>query len=388
MRSTCKRPGSTGFWLRTAAAFHLVLASLSCFEQPVSEEIEIRFGPDGRSVIAVIVKIADVDLYRGHPRVRARIEETESAALEGRDVWTRRFEALGPLTSESLEWVKTEGELSRVVHTAVVPRPEDLRRFFADSLVDVFYTTEGGCEELTIYPRQGSRATRQQREVVAAHLTQWSSQIVDYLRALHALYAYLDAHPDRSRACFEKLFEDLLLEEQRGAREEDLREEEVQLLERVQATMNGVFEIFEVVEGQAYSLEELSELVYNPFPARVSLLLPELEKEFEGFRDDPSGRLVVPGLSFWEAFRTQVPWISPDPLLQIFDHLRQEKKETVDLEAFLALPRAVSPLPSAAEARRALEEHLRPAPIYWVRWRKKGHPSGCQLRPVPEIRNR
>jgi hypothetical protein len=47
--------------------------------------------------------------------------------------------------------------------------------------------------------------------------------------------------------------------------------------------MGQVLEILAVPRGAAYSPDEVSHLVYDPFPARLSVKLPGAPMDLEGF---------------------------------------------------------------------------------------------------------
>jgi hypothetical protein len=217
--------------------------------------------------------------------------------------------------------------------------------------------------ELAITPGPSTRATRRQREETEKTLDAWTGSLAEYLRAVQDLYAYLDEHPDRARPCFAALFE-----KEAGK----LSAEEERRLGRLNDAMGQVLEVLAIPPDGAWSPDEVSRLVYDPFPARLSLKLPGEPLEVEGFRKSAEGGLTVRGLGLWEALRSlQGKWISPDPVLVYVEGSRREKQE-VDLDAFLQKPRQAAPahlLPSAREIRTEIEGRLRPEPLYRVVWR-------------------
>jgi hypothetical protein len=61
-------------------------------------------------------------------------------------------------------------------------------------------------------------------------------------------------------------------------------------------------------------------------------------------------------------------WFSPDPALAMWrDDLAKTGKQ-FDLDAFLAIPRRSSAAPTETEVRGAIDNQLKPAPVYRVRW--------------------
>ena len=125
-------------------------------------------------------------------------------------------------------------------------------------------------------------------------------------------------------------------------------------------------------DGAAYSPDEVSHLVYDPFPARLTLKLPAAPQAVEGFLKADDGAFTVASPGLWEALRSlEGRWLSPDPVLVYVESARQGEEGTFDLDAFLAKPRRSAPahlLPSAHEVRAEIEARLKPAPLYRVAW--------------------
>jgi hypothetical protein len=165
------------------------------------------------------------------------------------------------------------------------------------------------------------------------------------------------------------VFKDILPEEGRPSADE-VEKPEKPLVSEVQKAMSEVLQIFDVPADAAYSFEEISRLVYDPFPAPLSVRVPRDILEVEGFARDDRGRLAVPGLSLWGALESLAErWVSPDPVQIYYQQMRSGQKGKFDLEKFLARPRRTGRSPSAEDVSTALEDHLRPASIYRVRWR-------------------
>lgn len=132
-------------------------------------------------------------------------------------------------------------------------------------------------------------------------------------------------------------------------------------------------DVLNVPEGAAYSPDEVSHLVYDPFPARLSLKLPAAASSMEGFLTAEDGSLSVLSPGLWEALRSlEGRWLAPDPVLFYVESAQQEGEGSFDLAAFLAKPRRSAPahlLPSAQEVRTEVVSRLKPAPLYRVSWR-------------------
>ena len=347
------------------------LSLTSCFEAPVREELRLRFLPNGAVVATSIVRITDPE--GSNPALARRLAETRRTLLEGSDPWGARFAAASP-GAERFSWEKRLGTLSSASRSGVITEPEGLETFFRDTSLAVSYIVDParGTAELSIVPGPSTRATRQQREEMEKTLDAWTGDVAEYLRATQDLYAYLDEHPDRARPCFGALFKERLSEKDAKSLS-PLTPEEKRKLDRLDTALGKVVEVLNVPEGAAYSPDEVSHLVYDPFPARLSLKLPAAPQSVEGFRTAEDGALSAPSPGLWEALRSlEGRWLAPDPVLFYVESAQREGEGSLDLDAFLARPRHSEPahlLPSADEVRAEVVSHLKPAPLYRVAWR-------------------
>jgi len=183
-----------------------------------------------------------------------------------------------------------------------------------------------------------------------------------------APWTYLDERPDRAHPCLGTLFEDLLADEVRE-KLEPLTTDELERIDRLRQAMEQVMAILLVPEGADHSPDELSHLVYDPFPARLTVRLPGRPLEApEGFALNPDGKtLVAAGPGLWQALQSlEGRWLAPDPALLYVQRDGREQKEPLDLDALVAQPRRSEPPPSGDEVREVLEGRLRPAPLYRV----------------------
>jgi hypothetical protein len=352
-----------------APAVLLCLVVASCFDHPVREDLLLRFLPNGTVVATSTVRItADQDVE--NPALAQRLAETRRAILDGSDAWGARFALTDP-AAERFWWEKEQGELRAASRSAVIADAERLEALFADTSVGLTYTIDGGQAELTLVPGPATRATRRQREELKKTLDTWSAAIAEYLEAGADLYAHLEREPDRARTCFGLLFADLVDERMLESLDQPT-EEETASIERLEEAMREVVDVLLVPPRAEHSADEISRLVYDPFPARLTVKLPGPPVEVEGFQVGEDGELAVSGLGLWEALRSlEGRWLAPDPVLFYVDSFRQLKRAAIDLDAFVQEPREVAPahdLPSPQEVRAAIEEQLRPAPVYRVSW--------------------
>lgn len=362
-------PRGTARRRRLALAVLLCLGLASCFEPPVREDLHLRFLANGAVVATSTVRIS-ADQDTRNPALSRRLAETRRAILDGSDAWGARFALANP-AAERFWWEKRLGDLAAASRSAAIAEPKGLEALFGDTSVAVTYRIDKdqGLAELILVPGPATRATRRQRQEMERTLEAWAAAIAEYLEAAGDLYAHLERQPDRARNCFGLLFSDLLEDRERKSFEEPA-EEEAAMLERLDEAMRRVTDVLLVPQRAEYSPDEVSHLVYDPFPARLTVKLPGAPVEVEGFQPGEDGALVVAGLGLWEALRSlEGRWLAPDPVLFYVDNSRRGKQATIDLDAFLQKPRQALSAPSAEEVRQAVEELLRPAPLYRASWR-------------------
>ncbi len=310
--------------------------------------------------IELAVEISPGD--ESNERLADRVDRMRRELAGGGDDWSRRFERV-EASVELGFWEKREGLLTHFERAAELERPEDLARFFSDTGLHVSYAVADGVAELAIYPSAPARATRRQRRRVERTLESWVTAVGDYLRSAAGLYAYLDTRPDRAAAAFGDLFGDLVADA--AAEElEPLEEHERRLVGDVEEAMEEVWGILRVESGEEYSLNELSKLVYDPFPCRLTVRPAARAREVEGFAG--AELLVAGGTGLWEALEAlEGRWLSPDPLLLVVRHSRSQKP--IDVFEVAKLARRADPA-AAGELRAAVEEALAPAPLYRAVW--------------------
>jgi hypothetical protein len=338
----------------------LIAALTACLEPPVSESLEIRMRPGGSSIVTIAIAVRKPSDFEGSPKVLQRLDAETRALEEGTDPWSSRLRAASPSEERDVA-DRAEGRLYRVTRHARLDTTADLRAFLRDTGVGVAYEEGPDWAELTILPGRSGRPTTSQRERVKETLGTWSATLAAYFAATADLYAYLDRNPDRARACLAVLLTEL-------PEGETLSDEEARLTKAVDETMSECGEVLVVPSDEAYTIDELSRMVYDPFPAPIRVRVPGAIVEREGYPGDLAAPLVIPTVSLWSSYeRLDGRWATPDIALAVWRHDRAAKEGAFDLEGFLALPRRAS-RPRASEVRDAIEAELRPAPVYRVRW--------------------
>jgi hypothetical protein len=350
---------------RRVAVVLIALPLAGCLEPPVSESLDVRLLRGGASLVSVGVALRDPSDYDKSPRVQQRLESEARGLEAGSDPWSERLRRVEPERRRDVV-DREQGRLRRVVRHALLKSPEDLREFFRDTGVGVAYAEGEDWAELTLTAGSASRATAAQRRRVDVELTDFSSNLAKYAAATKQLYDYLETNPDRARVCLGEV----LSVKTEG---EQLTEDESALVERVNDAIGTIIAVFDAVPGEPYTLDEVSRLVYDPFPAPLRVTVPGTIVEREGFPGELNSVLRIPTFSIWSAFeRLEDRWFSPDPALAMWRDDIAKTGRQFDLDAFLAIPRRAAVPPTADEVRGAIENQLKPEPVYRVRFTPAG----------------
>jgi len=345
----------------------LLLVLTGCFETPVHERLEISFRDDAPMVVRAEVAFAEDPPEEA---VRDRLRLVRQEYLDMRDAWTRRFERLDA-RYETYGWERSQGELVGVTRTAIAS-PERLSDLFYDTSIRADYVERDGVADLTLYAGSSQRATREQEREFRDSVDQFSRDVTAYFHAMDAVYDYLDREPDRAVVIFAALVGE-------DGDWESPDEDETALLEQVTDATDRVMSVLATSQSRAWSFEEISSLVNDPFPAEVVVLPGGEILELEGFeRDEATGGIRVPKVSLWAAFESlRGRWLSPDPLVSLVEAGRTEgpalSPESMAAEARLSRPPA-----DWKEVRTELMSRLTPASTYRARWivkRGTGHES-------------
>jgi hypothetical protein len=347
--------------VRPIAVILIALPLAGCLEPPISESLGVRLLRDGGSVVSIGVVLRDPSDYGQAPRIKQRLEVEARAIESATDPWSARLRAVEPERERDVV-DRERGGLRRVVRHALLRDPQDLREFFKDTGVDVAFVSREGWAELTLVPGHPMRATAAQRQRVDVELTAFSANLASYAAATKRLFDYLGANPDRVRVCLGEVFSV-------KTEGETLTDEESKLVDGENEAIGAIGAMLDPAAGEPYTLDELSRLVYDPFPAPVRVTVPGEIVEREGFPGELTSPLRIPVFSLWTAFeRLEGRWLSPDPALALWRDDLAKTGKAFDLEAFLAKPRRATIAPTPGEIKRAIESQLRPAPIYRVRY--------------------
>jgi hypothetical protein len=328
------RQTERGLALLRVIVFAASLAGVAgCFEEPVREELELRF-PSAEVVEAsATVTLVVPNGEEGHGRLIARLDALERDLLAGATPWARRFAALEPVR-EGQAWQRAGGRLEWFRQSASAD-PARLADFFADTPVQVFYQVKGRTAELSLFAGAGTRATAGEVARAAAALAAWSEAVAAYEAAAFRVWGHLEAHPERRRSCVGSLFA-FDLEEGAADRLPPLTKEEESLLEPLSEAMERVAAVLKVPPEEPETLEELARRVYDPYPAHLRLMVAGRVLAADGVVRAGDG-WEVPSRSPWSAFAAvSASWLAPDPMLARIEQARRVTKGPFDLDAFLA----------------------------------------------------
>ncbi len=349
---------------RPLLALPLLAFVSACFDSPVRESWTLRFLPGGWVVAGRTIVLSSAE--DSNPAVARRLAAVRRELIEGTDAWSDRLSAISPI-AEKIEQERVLGAIGNATHRALLGETDQVRQLFAATPVNVSYTLTSGVAELSFAPGPADRATRADRQKVQRALASWSSEVAAYLAAGSALWSYLDQHPERDAACFGRLFRQIRPD---GAPEPPPLQEGkgTELVEALFAAMKKVWQPLEVAEGEGFTLDELSHLVFDPFPAPIEVRLPGPALEVEGF-ERQEGHLLARGPGFWNALeRLGGRWLAPDPVLAFVRESRKPKP-AFDLESFTNEPRRARTPPSGRQVQTALQTELVGAPLFRATWK-------------------
>lgn len=354
---------------------------LGCFEEPIEERVFLDFKADDSVEIRYQAELHHPEPKRQLEALEERLAVAEVELRNSTDPWAWRFAELRTPQEGGLRWQNRpptcyrgcwQQRLGVFERWATSPEPEvDLPNFLGDTGVSIDLFRAPDSSELIITSGLADRASRRERRQVLEGLATFAGHAARYLEHVARLWRYLDQHPERARACLSEVFD--LDDEVEGER---LSVDERLLVDEVDETDDPLLHIFDVSDpDQAFSIQELSRWVFDPFPARLSVHVSGEVLELEGFRPDAEGRLEVPSVTFWDAvLELESQWIRPAPLAAQVRHLMMlsacDCERDFDLEAFLEDELVVvNPYPTRGDVEEALLELLQPQPIYRVVWR-------------------
>jgi hypothetical protein len=146
-----------------------------------------------------------------------------------------------------------------------------------------------------------------------------------------------------------------------GAPDFVIAEEEQLLVDHVNAAMEDLATMLDQEQdGGGATFAEEADLIYNPFPARMTIRVPGDVLSTEGFDRE----LVIEPVDLFDVITSlEGKWISPDPLAEL---LRDQRRSAAELTGQGFRSTKVVHASEIADAIRARMERPK---MYVVRWR-------------------
>ncbi len=342
----------------------LCLPLFGCFEEPVREHVHLTLRGAGPVIVTVVQEVADPRLAQSNAELADRMEESRTTIESNLDPWSRRFALQQPVAEQrSTQWV--EGNLRRSVHSAVLASFDEVVEMVeADGLTGSL-AVAGGVAEVSFFPTGGSRATYTQRQEAERLLAEWSETLTEYFESVIDLYTYLGGRPDRAVPCFVHIFD----QHEGVAASGPLETEEEELVGRVKDALDAVVLALLVPEGESFSLNELTRLVYDPFPARLTVSVDGRVLQSDGWIAQPRF-FERPAVDAWNALVSlDGRWLSPDLVTALASPAPEDRQPETDPVEFASRPRYVAAAPASADVESALLSGLVPADELTLRWR-------------------
>lgn len=352
--------------LETVLALALLVGLLSgCLDPPVRESLRLEIRSGGDVLVTTEIRIADPEKFKDQERVERRIENARRDAAGEQDAWSRRLARLEPSWDErTVE--RREGEIVRVVRRSLLDEARELESLFSETDVDCELEYGEGWAELRFLPGISRRASGRQRELYEPIEAEWIRYATRYLAAMDALYDYLEGRAGRAEACLATLVTGLVREEDTEDLPE-LTELEKSLTDEADEAASQLQSVFAVAEDAAYTIDELSSLVHDPFPAPIDVRGPGEILLVEGFLEE-DGILEVRGPSLWNAWRRiGGVLLAPDPVRVRWLRERSKVEEKLSLTEFASRPRFAHAL-DERELETRIRDALEPPALLRARW--------------------
>ncbi len=288
----------------TASILVLTVAMTACFEEPIRERVHLTMLGGQATVLTTVLDVSPPQFAGSNSELAGRLDDARADLDSGWDRWRPLYDRLEP-AAESYRLERVDGLARRAVYSAVVATFEPVERFLGSEGLSGVLAVDGPVHELQLFPEGGTRATWTQQQEVERALESWAAAVAEYLTASIDLWAYLESRPDRAVPCFSHLFDS------HGPDSGPLTDIESGLVDDAKSSMETVADALMVPDGAAYSPNELSRLVYDPFPTRLTVSTRGPILQVEGFRQN-GGFLERPPVDLWQALISlEGRWLSP-----------------------------------------------------------------------------
>ncbi len=338
-------------------------ALLGCFEEPVQERVHIHIAGPRAFGVTVVQEVASPDIARGNRAVEDRMEEARDALAGGWDRWSRIFSSQQP-DAERTSMESVDQSVRRAVHTAVFNSPRALTNLLAQADLGVDMQFDNGEGWAMFYPQGGSQATSRQYKNMQHQLDAWTETVAVYLQAAIETYRHLELNPSEKIPVFSHLFDS----QTEGSGPMSPQAEA--LVRDLKPAMETVAEqALEIDKGNAWSLNEMSHLVFDGFPPRLTVSIAGDVISAEGF-DEINGNWERPSVDLWTALRRlEEQWIQPALVTAIISPGTLDDLPDPDPLEFASAPISTAIPPSASDVAAALIAELEAEQSLSLRWR-------------------
>ncbi len=409
----------------------------ACTDDPVSETLTLEFFPEAENQpnpgeddtaalpdTAGYVRIeAQVEIRRHlipkeNSLIVRRVNDRTEALMNEYDPWHIRFDRVFEPVADGAEWQRAGRELTSYRRWALAADPDTaLQDFFVDTPMRPVFEVRDNERRLPEQTRPpprtvtlafvftgGTRATAGESDAAYRGFRSFAAAAARYQRRVAALWEYMDENPGRRfetlRGLFaaaegEELPESQMIVQPRqlaplveqaavragSASLPSLRDLEIELIERVVAAGEPLVSIFEVPKGDAFTLQELSRRVFDPFPGVVTAKPDGTVVEAVGFVEGGEG-YSIPSLDLWNAYKAlRDLFVSPDPLVFLLETQNDDFgcdedddacRNTARVSAFLESGPLGARPGSATLIQQVLEAELRPLDEYRLVWIRGG----------------
>jgi hypothetical protein len=334
---------------------------VACYEEPIREHLHLVFLGGEAVVITALQEVAAPDYAGSNTELATRLDEARADIERGWDRWRRLFDDLHPLAEKySLEM--EDDVARRAIYSAAVDDFAGIERLLGTEGLTAMFAASGPVHELRIYPTGGTRATSSQRDEVGKRIDDWAAVVAGYLDASIELYAHLESSPDRAIPCLSHIFDS------NGPESGPLAELEEEMVTRLKDAISEVADALVVVEG-THSLNELSRLAFDPFPARLTVAISGELLSQDGWIEG-DGYLERPPVDLWRVLQSfEGRWLAPDLVTAMVAPVPEDLQPEPDPAEFAARPRWFGQSPSPSAVAAALRAELAPLDVHALRWR-------------------
>jgi len=333
----------------------VVVALSGCWDAPVRQRLELAFAADGTARAELVVALDSTSLWSGEEgvAVRSRLER-EAAELEaGDDPRLLGFDLSG-CSRQGGAWESLDGDLVEYRRWMECQEGAEVLDLLAGAPVAADLVVADGMAELSILRLGGGPAARAERDLALAEIDAWSESLERYYAAAWRVAAEARRRPATAADLWRAAFGGAA-----GDPERELTASEAQVAGELSDAIDEAVRVLRPAKGEERTPDERVRDVFDPLPARLTIVLPAEALEAEGFVAAGDRRWAAPEAGLFGALAAlEGRWLDPEPLLARVFHGRAGGDAPLDISPFLVEPRRVVPPPAAAEIAAALLDRL------------------------------